>query len=150
MVRQCSSRYTPEENLSLIDGRLVFDFDYDQHIVNAVKGINGRAWDSKNKVWTVPTISTKEAITVARHFDFGDSKGQHADDVVAKGTHCKLLQKPRTLTSLVQQWWSRTATIPEGVACYRCKRCFIADEMGLGKTVQALASIQHQKSYPAL
>lgn len=30
------------------------------------------------------------------------------------------------------------------------KRCFIADDMGLGKTVQAIATVEHLKSYPAL
>ena len=143
--------------LSLINGRLVFDFDYDQHIVNAVKGINGRAWDSKNKVWTVPTISTKEAITVARHFDFeiAEEVGQHADDVVAKGDLLQTASEAKNADIIVEGLGSGDLELrpfqKAGVAyATDVKRCFIADEMGLGKTVQALASIQHQKSYPAL
>lgn len=143
--------------LSLQDGKLVFDFDYDQHIVNAVKGINGRAWDSKNKVWTVPPISTKEAITVARHFDFEIDKAveTQADDIVSKGDQRQDASEAKNADIHVEGLGTNNLELrpfqKAGVAyATDVKRCFIADEMGLGKTVQALASIQHENAYPAL
>ena len=143
--------------LSSINGRLVFDFDYDQHVINAIKGINGRSWDSKNKVWTVPVISTKEAITVARHFDFeiAEEVENHADEIVAKGDQLQSASEAKNADITVEGLGTNGLELrpfqKAGVAyATDVKRCFIADEMGLGKTVQALASLQHQKSYPAL
>jgi len=143
--------------LSSINGRLVFDFDYDQHVINAIKGINGRSWDSKNKVWTVPVISTKEAITVARHFDFeiAEEVGNQADEIVSKGDQLQDASEAKTADITVEGLGSKGLQLrpfqKAGVAyATDVKRCFIADEMGLGKTVQALASIQHENAYPAL
>ena len=142
---------------------LVFDFEFDEYLLQAVKQIRGRKWDSKRKVWIAPQTSLEEAVDLAYAWDFtfNEDMIREIDAVVDDGYRRENLssaqeavleipglatEHPESGTPLELRPFQKA-----GVAyAVETKRCFIADEMGLGKTVQALAAIQHQKAYPCL
>ena len=153
----------PERTVTLEGRTLVFTFDYEGDVVDAVKAITGRRWDSKRKVWMIPATSVQQALGVAAVYDFDidpeikaqlqkkvaeavnrgvDSEAKEAD-LVVKGLGTV---HPDTGVALALRPFQKA-----GVRyALDTRRAFIADEMGLGKTVQALASVQAGDAYPAL
>jgi len=142
---------------------LVFEFPYEEYLVDAVKAIQGRRWDSKRKVWVAPSTSLEQAIGVAHawDFDFEDSLNDQINEIVREQHHRGKASEATKASIKVEGLGSKhpDTGVPlalrpfqqAGVAyAVETKRCFIADEMGLGKTVQALASVQYEKSYPVL
>ena len=142
---------------------LVFDFGYDEYLLQAVKGIKGRRWDSKRKVWIVPQTSLEDAVDLAYAWDFtfNEDMIREIDAIVDEGYRRENLSSaqeavleipglatihPETKAPLELRPFQKA-----GVAyAVETRRCFIADEMGLGKTVHALAAVQHQTAYPCL
>lgn len=145
------------------DTNLLFEFDYDAHVVAALKEITGRRWDSKRKVWVIPQTSMEQVVAFAQQWDFDldDSLEEKVEEIITEGKRREDASSAKDADIEIDGLGSShpVTGVPislhdfqkAGVAyAVDTKRCFIADEMGLGKTVQALASIQHQGTYPAL
>lgn len=43
------------------NGRIIFDTPFEPDFIEAIKGIKGRRWDKERKVWTVPVSQKAEA-----------------------------------------------------------------------------------------
>jgi len=146
------------------DGRnFVIKFEYDSALVAKVKEIPGRRWDSVKKCWTV---SPKQDMVQALS-SFAKDNGFSIDK--ASGNKLEEIDSHARELSRTAEWAKEASRATDaeievrglggtlrpfqkaGVAyASRQKRCFIADEMGLGKTIQALATLQHLDSFPAL
>ncbi len=147
-----------------LEGRtLIFTFDYEGDVVDAVKAITGRRWDSKRKVWVVPATSAQQALGVAAVYDFDIDPEIEAQlqkkvaDAVNRGVDSEAKEADLVVEGLATAHPDTGAALalrPFQKAGVRyaldTRRAFIADEMGLGKTVQALATVQAGGTYPAL
>ncbi len=153
----------PVRTVALEGRSLVFTFDYEGDVVDAVKAITGRRWDSKRKVWVVPATSAQQALGVAAVHGFDidpEIKAQlqkSAADAVNRGVDSEAKDADLVVKGLGTVHPDTGATLalrPFQKAGIRyaldTRRAFIADEMGLGKTVQALATVQAGGTYPAL
>lgn len=132
--------------------KLVYSFDYYPALVDAVRQIPGRMWDSKNKVWTTP--QTVQAIEVADKFNLlmeDDLRKQLVDGAKAAN---ELLEQSTSTDAAVDIPALAGTLMPyqrAGVAyASRVGRCLIADQMGLGKTVEAIATLEHRDAFPAI
>jgi len=151
-----------KRELHLIDNSLAFEFDYDEHLIHAVKEINHRRWDSKRKMWMVPQTSFEDAFAVANHWDFNISDEVRAmvneimvvtaqrEEASSAQTSDIEIEGLATKNALGQDLALRPFQLAGVAYAIDVRKCFIADEMGLGKTVQALASLQHEDAFPAL
>ena len=152
-----------KRNLYLEDGFFVFDFDYDPDLVDAVKGVTGRKWDSKCKVWRAPRPSAAQAVALANAwgFEFDPAIQKKAIDMVCKATQRGRASEADDSNLHIDGMGDVHPMTGEKIALHPfqlagaayaidARRCFIADEMGLGKTVQSLAAVQHQDAYPVL
>lgn len=146
-----------KKTISIHLGMYAIRFPYDAKLVEAVKGIPGRRFNtdnSRDKHWTAPLSSSVQVEAFAKKHGFtmeGD-----AQSVVAKATEkaSALESGSRATAASIEVAGLGGDLRPfqkAGVAyALTAKRTFIADEMGLGKTVQALATIQAANAYPAL
>ena len=128
-------------------------FDYDITLIEKVREIPRARYSAILRSWSAPLESALEVL-------------QFANDVQAKvDASCtepfieaeKMYERvaaSRATTSDIEVDGLGGELMPfqkAGVEyAINSKRLFIADEMGLGKTVQALATIQKLKAYPAI
>jgi len=138
-----------------IEGRnLIFDFDYDADLVEAVKGLTGRRWDTKRKVWVVPMSSADTAVTLAAFHDveISDDTREALSDHI-EGSDRRGMQSEATDAEFdIPNLGGTLRPFQRAGVLYatNTRRCFIADQMGLGKTVQALASVLAENTFPTL
>ena len=140
--------------LTLVGRDLIFEFDYDAELVDAVKAITGRRWDTKRKVWVVPMTSSEQAVGLAtmRGFEMDDATTAALSDVVSDAVQRGIDSEATDATLHIENLGGTLRPFQRAGVAYAIKaqRTFVADEMGLGKTVQALAAIQAKNSFPAL
>ena len=146
----------------LVDNQIAFEFDYNKDLIDVIKDIPRRRWNSKTKMWMVPQTSFSEAMLVASHWDFevDEEVVKIVDEAIIKGGQREVASSAQdsdieieglaTENALGQKLELRPFQKAGVAYATDVRRCFIADEMGLGKTVQALASIQHEDAFPAL
>ncbi len=138
------------------DGGFVVGFGYDPELVDAVKRIPGRRFQSEDKTWAVP--ASMEAIEpllrfIAENgFDFSAALVERAQEIA--GEHAERVEASRAEDAEIEVEGLGGELRPfqrAGVAyALRARRTYIADEQGLGKTVQALATVHAAGAYPAL
>lgn len=145
----------PKKRLITIEGSsIVFDFDYDADLVQAVKAITGRRWDTKRKVWLVPMASAEQAVTLAHFHDFEmDADAEQALEGRIVSANRRSMESEATDAELeIPNLGGTLRPFQRAGVSYaiQARRCFIADQMGLGKTVQALASVFAENTFPTL
>lgn len=138
---------------------LVIRFDYDEEAKQAVKALERRTWNAKEKAWVAPPTPKNIAMILEIAEQFG---WQVADEIHSDAAEWLVYQHElarqaasRATTSNLKQPTELNGKLRPfqlaGVDYARqAKRCLIADEMGLGKTVQALAVLALDKVFPAL
>lgn len=120
-------------------------FSYSPSIIEKVKEIPGRRWDSQKRLWLVP----KAAKAALEEFAKKNQFKFHVD------------QPDPAVNYIIPAMPELTISIPlkkelfpfqkQGVAyCLRKKKTIIGDQPGLGKTAQAIATIVAAKSFPCL
>jgi len=157
----------PSNRIEIQNQTISIYFEYDKPLIDAVKEIPGRKFDSDNKCWDVPLKSNN----ILKLETFLKNNTQFKIN-----TELKLLinkYKKLNVTKLIQQKEnavlsnmaeaSKNFNVRNGLNgilrpfqvagveyIVKNRVAFNGDEMGLGKTIQAIASIHHLQSYPAL
>lgn len=119
-------------------------FRYAPHIVQAVKSIPGRRYDSVNKCWYVPEASKPAVERLADRFGFTWAGMQQAE---VFGDIPPLPELTQAIPLAMELYPYQK----NGVAySLRHKRAIIGDKPGLGKTGQAIATILGAGAFPCL
>lgn len=135
---------------------LVFKTEYNPALVDAIKAIPGRRWNTYSKDWTVPPAEAEKALEVAEKFCL--SVTEEAKEIAQK------VDQSRTLSRAVFHEAAADIAIPGlsekaelrpyqkvGVAYLASKRrAILADEMGTGKTLQSLCTVAATNAWPAV
>lgn len=120
------------------------EFKYNPTLVDKVKELPQRRFDSINKCWTVPIEFEKEIGVFAHRFNF--AFGTQADEEKYFDT--------LPLPELDQEINLKMKLFPyqaNGVAyAIEKKRVIIGDQPGLGKTAQAIAAVTATNQFPCL
>ena len=128
------------------------NFEYNTELVNAVKALPGRVWDSKKKVWTAQL--SEELLEFAARFGFKIEDSIKEKIHNASKVSADLLEASVKQSSDFEVQNLSMSLLPYQKAgveyIAKTKRCLLADSMGLGKTAQALASLEHLDAFPAL
>lgn len=120
-------------------------FKYAPHLVNAVKELPDRRFDSVNKCWLVPLERRDEVNAFGQKYRFKFGDGISHDEVIGELPPMPELD---TEIPLKLNLFPYQAT---GVAyALQKKRLIIGDQPGLGKTAQAIATIVAADAFPCL
>jgi len=120
-------------------------FRYMPHLVEAVKNLPNRRFDSINKCWVVPLEQRDYVMEFARKFKFQVGTQQVSDEVFADIPPMpELTQDIRLKLKLFPYQTTGVAYALEK------KRLIIGDQPGLGKTAQAIATIIAADAFPCL
>ncbi len=134
-------------------------FPYDAELVKAVKQIPGARFEGSTKAWLIPTVAhSLEKMIEFIHknkFEFDETVQIAIDDLAGQVVKSQEnLEASRAAESdfHVEGLGGELRPFQRAGVAYATQtiKCFIADEMGLGKTVQALATLQHLKAFPAI
>jgi SWI/SNF-related matrix-associated actin-dependent regulator of chromatin subfamily A-like protein 1 len=127
-----------EQRVDIVDDLIQVRFPYDPKMIQAIKAIQGRRWNPKEKFWTVPNLSSSRAALRDLGFDCPEPKPVEVGEEFIKKVESSLVSTLRPFQM-------------EGVQFLEKKkgRALLADEMGLGKTIQAIAWIaSHPEARP--
>ena len=120
------------------------EFKYNPRLVDAVKLLPERRFDSINKCWTVPVSFEKEIAAFANRYNF--KFGNQVDE--------EKYFDAIPLPELNQEIPLKMTLFPyqaNGVAyAIDKKRVIIGDQPGLGKTAQAIAAVMATNQFPCL
>ena len=120
------------------------EFKYTPHLVNAIKTLPDRRFDSINKCWNVPLSYEKEIAAFANRYNF--KFGNQVDE--------EKYFDAIPLPELNQEIPLKMTLFPyqaNGVAyAIDKKRVIIGDQPGLGKTAQAIAAVMATNQFPCL
>ena len=147
-------------NIKFIDNQFVITFDYDKHLVNAVKELPGRRFDGAKRNWKIPVTSQ----TIALIQDFASEHNFEISEHTHEAIKTHQEKREKTIAKTIAASKATDANIHveglggkllpfqrAGVAYLKDHpQTFLADEMGLGKTVQALAGLQIHGAFPAI
>jgi len=135
--------------------RISFKFSWD--IVNGIKELKNRKFDSSTKNWllTIDFVNVASVVEFfAKHNFYVETKAQsllelhtkEAEDVGhADIANLQLLQVPETVNATLRPY-----QIEGFSAMVHWKKAFNGCEMGLGKTLQALVAVEYKKAFPCL
>lgn len=133
------------KTVDLEKGTMIIKFPYESAIVEAVKMLEGRKWDSATKTWTAP-LNTKSIEKLMSHKFAIDNQimdwynNQKPGDI-------KPISDIPGLNAVLRPFQTEGVAFTES----RKGRVLIADDMGLGKTIQAIAWLQlHPENRPAI
>lgn len=133
---------------------IALHFDYDTALIESVKALPGRRWDSARRLWIVPASQARAVIV------WGEQRGAQISPAV-----CDLIEQAQAAVeaSSAASADASVLNLPDAVRAalrpYQAAgvaymlahpRSIGGDEMGLGKTVQTLATIDAAGAYPAL
>ena len=125
--------------------RIEFEFTSSWHsIVEYVKEIPGRQFDSPSKCWFIPISQQRHIENLVKRFGFTclpERKCESVGDIPP-------LPELTVSIPLAREPYSYQKS---GIAyCLEKKRCIVGDKPGLGKTGQAIGAIIGAKSFPCL
>lgn len=164
LLKNCIvSREENKTNITYNGNKLIFSFDYNPKIVDAIKTISGRKFNVTDKTWSceVKTDNVEQIDRVIRECKL--SLDKKAVEIMAE-KFATLLHRNNLLSSnfVNSSAMSAELEVPgfkgtlmpfqkAGVKYIaENKRVIVGDEMGLGKTIEAIASIEYTNSYPAI
>jgi len=149
------TRIGDNARVSLDDGHIVMQFQYERVIIKAVKQIPAVSWDSKKHAWRAPMSSISSVIEWADAFGVPVDNEVRAIEMNVRAKMDELIEASRSTDagiSIPSLSGELLAYQRAGVSyAANARRCFIADEMGLGKTMQAIATVEYvYDSYPVV
>ena len=122
-------------------------FDYFPSIVDAIKLIPGRAFDSTQKRWSVPESSRHHLSAFATRWEFKMPE----ERITAFDNFDYTIPAMPQLMMEISLKMEMYGFQKEGVAyALEKKRLIIGDQPGLGKTIQAIAAITAANAFPCL
>lgn len=134
------------------NGKLVFQFEYDQDIVTDLRNVPGRAWENvpgydgmRNTVKiSADSIGAIKAVASKWHFEFTDEARQAIVNVLEEQKNNLHASKAADSDFQVKGLGGTPYPFQRAGAEFLVNnpKCFLADEMGLGKTVQSLMAIR--------
>jgi len=142
----------PRGKITLGKNSLVVKFDYDARLVETIRGIKGRRFDSASKTWTIPISQFQVAANKFPDFEI-DPAALAAYNALAERRSANVSASAATSADVeIDGLGGELRPFQKAGVAYALanKRVFIADEMGLGKTVEALATMQAAQAFPAL
>ena len=144
-------RSTPE--LSLFEDKILVQAPYEEVLQKTLDALDG-SWHTGQMGWVFPHERMTKMLHWAKMFDA---------DVSSEVTELAAALEEKELGKRAQSHSTEgTLRVPGiGLELYpyqragveyasEKRRTFIADPMGVGKTIQALATVHHLKTYPAL
>lgn len=144
--------FVTKENNSL---KIVFA--YNPVIVNAVKKIDGRKFDSKEKCWTVPVIQVKKVIDILSKykFQFNSEVINEYNNFLKKEKKIERVRQGKFKESEEQLFKEINLPLFDfqkiGAGFLSVTQSgLIGDEPGLGKSLQSLATIKIKKANKVL
>lgn len=144
--QQVARKIFPEKSVAIVE------FEYNTDVIESVKSLPGKKWDSKKKRWTAD--KTPELLQFAfRHsFDVDADLRDEIEGTISSAA--SRLEKSSAVSAEIEIPTLSGELMPYQKAGVRyaveTRRCFIADQMGLGKTIQAIAAIEKEQSYPVV
>jgi SWI/SNF-related matrix-associated actin-dependent regulator of chromatin subfamily A-like protein 1 len=130
----------------------VIDFEYNEEVIEAIRSLPGKKWDSKQKFWTAQV--GPELMQFAYRFSFDIEEGIKKEIEGNISSAASRLESSSATDAEINVPGLTGELMPYQKAGVRyateTRRCFIADQMGLGKTIQAIASIEKENAYPVL
>lgn len=130
----------------------VVEFEYNTDVIESVKSLPGKKWDSKKKRWTAD--KTPELLQFAfRHsFDVDADLREEIEGTISSAA--SRLENSSAVSAEIEIAGLSGELMPYQKAgvkyAVETRRCFIADQMGLGKTIQAIAAIEKEQCYPVV
>lgn len=136
-------------NIQRSDRYFLISFRYKPYLVDAVKQLPGRRWDSVNKIWIVPLQFEEEVTAFADKFNFNFGRKQVTTDADMAYVIPELpqLKTELNLAPGIKPYPYQEQGIARGL---ELKRFINGDKPGLGKTLQAIAVVRAAKAYPCL
>lgn len=145
-TKQIARRIYSEKNIAVIE------FEYNKDIIDDMKLIPGRKWDSTKKRWTARKTPELLQFGFRHSFDVDESLKEEITSIITSAAD--RLEGSSAVEADIEILGLSGTLMPyqKAGAAYaiESKRCFIADQMGLGKTIQAIAAIEHEEAYPAI
>jgi hypothetical protein len=134
--------------------RFCVSFPYSAALVTAVKQLPGARWVNAQKVWEVPELTGAELLRFAAEHDFeveADALERAESALQRAEANLEESRLPDTEFHVDNLGGTLRPFQRVGVSyASRQRRIILADEMRLGKSAQALATLCHTESYPAL
>lgn len=136
-------------NIQRSDKYFLISFRYKTYLVDAVKQLPRRRWDSVNKIWIVPLQFEEEVTAFADKFNFNFGRKQITTDADMAYVIPELpkLKIELNLAPGIKPYPYQERGIARGL---ELKRFLNGDKPGLGKTLQAIAVVHAAKAYPSL
>lgn len=137
------------------NGMLHIIFGYNPQMVNEIKAtVPERRWNPEARCWTAPFTSAEEVFDFASKWNLlveaslKKAMGERANELRAmrEASHADDGQVHIDVLGGTLRPFQAAGVL----YAITSRRTFIADQMGLGKTVQALATLQHENTFPAL
>ena len=138
-------------NIELKGDNFELSFKYRTSIVDRVRQIPGRRFDSAKKVWIVPTrsrVDLERMIYQIRQFEninWINGTEKKEEDIAYEIPELPDLTVPHNLK--IQPYPYQLKGIARGLELKRFMNC---DEPGLGKTLQSIATINLADAFPCL
>lgn len=133
---------------------IVFETQYNKQLVDALR-ICGK-WNPQNKTWRVRIENASKAVTIAR--EFGLTLDDSMDEV-EKIAQKKIENEAENLILSTQLDAELEVDVKGDLRPFqkagvkyllKNHKAMLADSMGLGKTIQAIATCEAKKEYPAI
>lgn len=135
-----------------IKNHAIIEFEYNEEVIEAIRSLPGKKWDSKQKHWTAEV--GPELMQFAYRFSFDietDVKQEIEGNISSAASRLESSSATDADISVPTLTGELMPYQKAGVKyATETRRCFIADQMGLGKTIQAIASIEKENAYPVL
>ena len=139
--------------IDIANDKLILIFEYNPVTVNIIRNFEGRVFNTKTKVWTVPTIHVIEVLNVLTPLGFKSNTKvlQLYNDKHAKDLKIKQILEGNVEQHKIEQVNQLKLPLFEfqqkGVYFLtEIQSAILADEPGLGKTIQSLTTTLINKS----
>ncbi|KKN12769.1 hypothetical protein LCGC14_1013080 [marine sediment metagenome] len=125
---------------------ILIEFPYDRVMIDRVREIPGRMWDTVRKIWIAPLSNTAIQVLDKNGFRF-NKRLRQAQTTLEQPYKAK----PLDTTVLPMRLYRFQKKGVEFIQS-RKGRALVADDMGLGKTIQALAwlALNPKVAFPAI
>jgi len=132
-------------NLKLYQNEIKVKFSYDPRIIQFVKNIEGRRYDSAEKVWYIPKYISSEGMDKFRRLGFEIDPEVEEEVALVQKTHTELADLKGKLNTQFTSSLPLYGFQKVGAAFLtKIGSGVLADQIGTGKTIMTLATIENR------